>query len=426
MSFASKLRRGAPIEGPIEPDMSNQSAGDCVAFVNDPETHGIINIVCGPRFPGLQIVNGGTREVVDYLAAGAPPKLLIVDVSDSAKPMSAMLPIIAAFAEDTKVIAIGAVNDINLYREMTEAGISDYLVKPVGDRALDGAINRAEERRQQAMQASMSPVPAASAVSDKRSVISVLGTRGGVGATTVATNLAWLMAFDKKRDTILMDLDLQDGSIALALDVEPSHGLREVLDNPSRIDSLFITSVGVKCGDHLTVMAAEEGVDDEVHYNTSAVSLLVEELRKQSPILVVDVPRKAAAARAAVLAASTDIVVVTDMTLAGLRDAIRFNAMIQQVASTARVIFVANRDGGKEATVSKAEFEKALGKPVNVVLADDPKANQAAANAGKPVVAAAASSKMTAGFKSIASLLMADAAAGKPAKKKFSFFSKKK
>ena len=182
----------------------------------------------------------------------------------------------------------------------------------------------------------------------------------------------------------------------------------------------------MKCGDHLTVMAAEEGVDDEVHYNTSAVSLLVEELRKQSPVIVVDVPRKAAAARAAVLAASTDIVVVTDMTLAGLRDAIRFNAMIQQVASSARVIFVANRDGGKEATVSKAEFEKALGKPVNVVLADDPKANQAAANAGKPVVAAAASSKMTAGFKSIASLLMSDAAAGKPAKKKFSFFSKKK
>ena len=426
MSFASKLRRGAPIEGPIEPDMSNQSAGDCVAFVNDPETHGIINIVCGPRFPGLQIVNGGTREVVDYLAAGAPPKLLIVDVSDSAKPMSAMLPIIAAFAEDTKVIAIGAVNDINLYREMTEAGISDYLVKPVGDRALDGAINRAEERRQQALQASMNPGPVAVAASDKRSVISVLGTRGGVGATTVATNLAWLMAFDKKRDTILMDLDLQDGSIALALDVEPSHGLREVLDNPSRIDSLFITSVGVKCGDHLTVMAAEEGVDDEVHYNTSAVSLLVEELRKQSPVIVVDVPRKAAAARAAVLAASTDIVVVTDMTLAGLRDAIRFNAMIQQVASSARVIFVANRDGGKEATVSKAEFEKALGKPVNVVLADDPKANQAAANAGKPVVAAAASSKMTAGFKAIANTILTDVAAGKPAKKKFSFFSKKK
>jgi len=407
MSFASKLRRGAPIDGPIEPDLGQQAAADCVAFVNDPETHGIINLVCGSRFPGLQIINGGTREVVDYLAAGAPPKLLIVDVSDSAKPMSAMLPIIAAFAEDTKVIAIGAVNDINLYREMTEAGISDYLVKPVGDRALDSAINRAEEKRQQALAATVSAGQAAAPVNDKRSVVSV-------------------MAFDKKRDTILMDLDLQDGSIALALDVEPSHGLREVLDNPSRIDSLFITSVGVKCGEHLTVMAAEEGVDEEVHYNTSAVSLLIEELRKQTPAIVVDVPRKAAAARAAVLAASTDIVVVTDMTLAGLRDAIRFNAMIHQVASSARVIFVANRDGGKEATVSKTEFEKALGKPINVMIAEDAKANQAAANAGKPIVAAASGSKMTSAFKSIANLITTDPASGKSAKKKFSFFSKKK
>jgi pilus assembly protein CpaE len=424
MSFASKLRRGAPIEGPIEPDLGAAQAADCVAFVNDPETHGIVNIVCGPRFPGLQIINGGTREVVDYLAAGAPPRLLIVDVSDSAKPMSAMLPIIAAFAEDTKVIAIGATNDISLYREMVEAGISDYLVKPINDRTLDSAITRAEERRHAAT-AQAAGGAAAAPGSDKRSVVSVLGTRGGVGATTTAMNLAWLMAFDRKRDTILMDLDLQDGSIALALDVEPSHGLREVLDNPSRIDSLFITSVGVKCGEHLTVMAAEEGVDDEVHYNTSAVSLLIEELRKQSPAVVVDVPRKAAAARAAVLAASTDIVVVTDMTLAGLRDAIRFNAMIGQVASGARIIFVANRDGGREATVSKAEFEKALGKPISVMIPEDPKANQAAANAGKPVAAAAAGSKMTAAFKSIVKTILADAAKETHAKKKFSFFSKK-
>ena len=100
--------------------------------------------------------------------------------------------------------------------------------------------------------------------------------------------------------------------------------------------------------------------------------------------------------------------------------------MIHQVASTARVIFVANRDGGKEATVSKAEFEKALGKPINVMIVEDAKANQAAANAGKPVVAAASGSKMTAGLKSVVSVILADVAGGKPAKKKFSFFSKKK
>ncbi|MGE0118604.1 MAG: CpaE family protein [Dongiaceae bacterium] len=422
MSFAMNLRRGTAVAA--EPTLGASSVqADCVAFVADPETHGAVTQVCGLHFPGLQVHNGGTKEAVDYLAAGAPPRILIVDVSDSNKPLSAMLPIIAAFAEDTRVIAIGAVNDIELYREMIEAGISDYLVKPIGEKALTVALERAEQRKSAAAAA---PEPAAQVVADpgKRSVVAVMGTRGGVGASTLAMNLAWLIANEHKRETMLVDLDLQGGTVALALDVEPSHGLREVLDNPNRIDSLFVTSVATKCGDRLHVLAAEEAVDDEVHYNTSAVSLLLDELKKNSASVIVDLPRNAPGARAVVLAAATEIVVVTDLTLAGLRDAIRLYTMVQQVAPSARVIFVANRDGGREGTVSKAEFEKALGKPIEFVLPEDAKANQAAANAGKPVVAAAPGSKVTTMLKTLAKrLTVADG--DKKQKKSFWSLSRK-
>jgi pilus assembly protein CpaE len=333
-----------------------------------------------------------------------------------------MLPIIAAFAEDTRVIAIGAVNDINLYREMVEAGLSDYLVKPISEKAITLALDHAVHRKS-------APVsePEAKAVPDtgKRSLVAVMGTRGGVGASTVAMNLAWLMANEHKRDTMLVDLDLQCGTIALALDVEPSHGLREVLDNPARIDSLFVTSVATKCGERLHVLAAEEAVDDEVHYNTSAVSLLLDELKKQSGVIIVDLPRNAPGTRAVVLAAASEILVVTDLTLAGLRDAIRLYTMIQQVAPNARVVFVANRDGGREGTVSKAEFEKALGKSIEFVLPEDAKANQTAANAGKPVVAAAASSKVTSMLKSIAKAVNTAADGQKKQKKSFWSLSRK-
>ena len=314
MSFAMNLRRGSAA-APAEPTLSPSSAqADCVAFIADPLTHGTVTQLCQPVFPGLQIQQGGAKEAVDYLAAGAPPKILIVDVSDSNKPLSAMLPIIAAFAEDTRVIAIGALNDIELYREMIEAGISDYLVKPVSEKALSIALDRAEQRKAAPAAA---PEPEAKVVPDagKRSLVAVMGTRGGVGASTVAMNLAWLMANDHKRDTMLVDLDLQGGTIALALDVEPSHGLREVLDNPARIDSLFLTSVATKFADRLHVLAAEEAVDDEVHYNTSAVSLLLDELKKTSTSVIVDLPRNAPGARAVVLAAATEIIIVTDLTL---------------------------------------------------------------------------------------------------------------
>src|SRR5215470_14044629 len=268
MSFAMNLRRGSSA-APAEPTLSPSSAqADCVAFIADPLTHGTVTQVCQGIFPGLQVMQGGAKEAVDYLAAGAPPKILIVDVSDSNKPLSAMLPIIAAFAEDTRVIAIGAVNDINLYREMIEAGISEYLVKPLNDRALDSALVRAQERKAAAV--AVAPEAKAAPETGKRSLVAVMGTRGGVGASTTAMNLAWLFANEHKRETMLVDLDLHCGTVALALDVEPSHGLREVLDNPSRIDSLFVTSVATKCGERLHVLAAEEAVDDEIHFNTSA------------------------------------------------------------------------------------------------------------------------------------------------------------
>jgi pilus assembly protein CpaE len=422
MSAATNLRRGSVMES-AEPTFGSAAQADCVAFISDAETHGVVASVCESHFPGVQVKQGGTREAVDYLAAGAPPKVLIVDVSDSNKPLSAMLPIIAAFAEDTRVIAIGAVNDINLYREMIEAGISEYLVKPLSDRAIDAALTRAQERKAAAAVA-VAPEAKAAPETGKRSLIAVMGTRGGVGASTTAMNLAWLLANEHKRETMLVDLDLHCGTVALALDVEPSHGLREVLDNPSRIDSLFVTSVATKCGERLHVLAAEEAVDDEIHFNTSAVSLLLDELKKTAGVVVIDLPRNAHGARAVILAVATDIVVVTDLTLAGLRDAIRLYTMIQQVAPSARVVFVANRDGGREGTVSKVEFEKALGKQIQFVIPEDPKANQAAANAGKPVVASASGSKVSAALRNIASALNSTADKKKP-KKSFWSLSRK-
>jgi pilus assembly protein CpaE len=113
---------------------------------------------------------------------------------------------------------------------------------------------------------------------------------------------------------------------------------------------------------------------------------------------------------------------VTDLTLAGLRDGIRLHTMVQQVAPSARVLFVANRDGGREGTVSKAEFEKALGKPIDFILPEDAKANQAAANAGKPVAAAAAGSKVTGALKQIAKRIAA-VEGSKSAQQKKSFWS---
>jgi pilus assembly protein CpaE len=392
MVAVPKFNDDEPVARDREPSLDASGSAECVAFVADNHTHGAVVAVCQARFPGFRARDGGSREALEFLADGKTPKLLIVDVSDASNPLTALLPIIAAYSEQTRLIAIGTANDITIYREMIEAGIAEYLVKPVTERALVAALTRLDDKPSQV---------AAAAAPERRPVIAVVGTRGGVGASTLAINCAWLAANEFKRRASLLDLDLQHGTVALALDIEPTHGLREALENPSRIDSLFINSATVKIGERLAVMAAEEAPDGEVAYDPAAIDLLIDELSRQSDCVIVDVPRGFAAVRARVLGHATEVVVATDLSLAGLRDAIRAQGQINLLAPQANLIFVANHLGGREGGVPRAEFERALGRKLDFLIPDDPKAAAIAANGGKPIVAVAPGSKVAGPLRAI-------------------------
>lgn len=364
---------------------------DCVAFVADNQTHGAASGVAKQLFGKSQVRDGGSREALEYLTDNAAPGLLIVDITDAPKPLNALLPIVAAFMDDTKVIAVGNVNDVQFYHEVIEAGVADYMVKPITEKALTAAINR------------ITQPTAGTGADDNRRIVTVIGSRGGVGSSLIAVNCAWLMAQEQNRQTTLLDLDLQNGTIALALDVEPTRGLREALEHPARIDSLFISSASVKVGERLHVMAAEESVEEDVHYDASGVTILLDAIKRQSECIVIDLPRSAIKARPRALSAATDIVLVTDLTLAGLRDAIRINAQIQQLAPNARLTLVANRCAHRDAALARSEFERALGHKIDLLLPEDPKAAQQAASAGKPLTAAVPSSKTAVALRQLAS-----------------------
>jgi len=271
--------------------------------------------------------------------------------------------------------------------------VSDYLVKPVSEKALSDAVARDRSAPQAPEPTATEKTPA--------NIVAVIGTRGGVGASTVAANCAWIIAQEQKRQTTLLDLDLQFGTIALALDIEPTRGLREALENPTRIDSLFLSSAAAKLSDRLTVLAAEEAVDGEVRFDPSAIDLLLGEINRSSQFVFVDLPRTGSIGRTRLLQMASQIVVVTDVTLAGLRDCIRLIAMLERAAPQAKLIVAANRAGRVENGLSKAEFEKALGRKVDIVLPEDSKALAASVNRGKPLPVVAKTSKFVGGLRQI-------------------------
>ena len=152
--------------------------------------------------------------------------------------------------------------------------------------------------------------PGGSKAADARlgQVTAFIGSRGGVGTTTVAVGCAWLFAEEYGERTVLLDLDLHFGTVALKLDTEPGGGLCEALEQPSRIDSLFIERATVKVTESLRVLASETSAEQHLVVDAGAIDMLFYELRRKFTRVVVDLPRGATLVQRVVLAAASHVV----------------------------------------------------------------------------------------------------------------------
>lgn len=386
----------------FDPEPLQSEAAECIAFVGDEQTHGVVSSVLKQFFADAIVRNGDSSAALGYLAEVPAPKVVIVDIGESSQPLSAMLSLTAAFTDDTRLIGIGEINDIALYRELTEAGVTDYLVKPVSEKALAAALSRSEE-------AAAVKTPTPQMQPDEVHKLVVIGARGGVGASTTAVNLAWIFAEEKGLKTALVDLDLEFGTIALSLDLEPTRGLREALETPARIDNLFISSATAKLTDNLSIMATEENLSHGHSFSPNAVEILFETLAHENGCIVIDLPRALYSVRDQVLNQATRVILVTELSLPALRDSIRLLGIIEEAAPKTPITVVANRCKGGQQAMGQSEFQKALGRKVDLMMADESKVFNDAANTGKPVVNHAGRSKAAKSLRSIADIVNSDA-----------------
>jgi pilus assembly protein CpaE len=359
------------------------------AYVCDDATAEILRPIAVEHGWAPEKVNkGGLRNAVQSLSVSASPNILFVDLSESGDPLNDINALAEVCEPGTVVIAAGQVNDVRLYRDLVASGIQDYLLKPfTADQVRDAFV--------QAQMTISGPRVNEPSIERPHVMAAVIGVRGGVGASTVATSLAWMMGDKAGRSTALLDLDVHFGTGALSLDLEPGRGLTDAIENPSRIDGLFIERAMVRANDKLCVLSAEAPINQPLLTDGSAYFQLQEEMRGAFETTIIDLPRPMLVQHPHLVHDAHVAIVVVELTLAATRDAIRILSWLKANAPQSRVIVVANKVApAAQQEISRAEFEKSIERKIDVIIPLDLKSAAQSAKLGQPLAKTAAGAKV--------------------------------
>ncbi len=245
---------------------------------------------------------GGIDAAAAHLDKYESPDLLIVDSDLTAKEiLDGCNRIGRLLKPTTKVIVVGAVNDIALLRDLTSRGVK-YVVPPIRQ---DDLIRC---------------VCAMYAEADKSHVIAVIGARGGVGASTIAHNIAWSIAERQDAATALVDLDLSFGTAAFDFKLDTPHSIADVLfaEDQAQVN---VDNVIATRGDRLQILTAPAKVERAFDLEGPALEALIGGVRRTSAYVVLDLPHAWEPAVKQALVMADDVVIVSSPDLAGLRNA---------------------------------------------------------------------------------------------------------
>lgn len=327
-----------------------------MVYVLDKDSEGIIRqCLNGIGILAPHFGPGGIAGAIAELTKRTSPKLLIVDISEMDDPVTSLRELSQVCEPGTGVIVIGQDNDIILYRELKNSGIAEYFFKPLVSSLVTHACTAI-----------------LSGTSDERAVrtgklVLALGVRGGSGATTIATRLAWHLSQVRKRRVIFVDLDLKFGDASLQLDVTAQHALREALEHPERVDDLFLERGVSHVTERLNLLASLEPIDSVINYDEEAALSLVSNLLRTYRYVFVDIPAERAALLPRLLHLPSICLLISDAGLASARDISRWRALIGANTADRITLHILNRSDA-HGGLPIAEFTRATGHAPDVVI----------------------------------------------------------
>ncbi len=341
----------------------------------------------------VKIQMGGITAAVEAYRTAPTPNVIVIEADNRADEILNGLDQLAEVCDaGTRVIVVGKVNDVTLYRELTRRGVSEYLIAPVGTIDIVRAV------------CGLYSAPDAKPVGR---IIAVVGAKGGVGASTVAHNIAWAIGGDLALDSVVTDLDLAFGTAGLDYNQDPPQGIADAVFSPDRIDTAFMDRLLSKCTDHLSLLAAPATLDRVYDFGAEAFDAILDALRTSIPCVVLDVPHQWSGWTRRLLVSADDILIVAGPDLANLRNAKNMVDLLRASRPNDRPPFYCLNQVGvpKRPEITPADFAKALEDQPLAVIPFDPQLFGTAANNGQMIAEMSASHKTADMFRQLAQIL---------------------
>jgi pilus assembly protein CpaE len=338
----------------------------------------------------LRIQMGGMAAAVEAYQSSPTPNVIILESDGRGNEILTGLDQLAEYCDaGTRVIVIGSMNDVTLYRELVKRGVSDYLIAPVDVLQVVRAI------------CGLYSAPDAKPVGR---IIAVVGAKGGVGASTVAHNIAFSIARDLTLDAVVTDLDLAFGTAGLDFNQDPPQGIAEAVFSPDRVDTAFVDRLLAKCTDHLNLLAAPATLDRVYDFGAEAFESILDSLRVTVPCVVLDVPHQWTGWTKQTLVGADDVLIVAAPDLANLRNTKNIYDFLKAARPNDRhPRYCLNQVGvPKRPEIKAADFAKALEKEPMAVIPFEPQLFGAAANNGQMIAEISANHKTAEMFRSLA------------------------
>lgn len=338
----------------------------------------------------MRIQMGGLVAAIEAYQNSPTPNVIILETESGGEAILDGLDQLAPVCDAaTRVIVIGSMNDVTLYRELVRRGVSDYMIAPVSTlevvRAISGLFSAPDAK----------PVGR---------IIAVVGAKGGVGASTVAHNVAFSVARDLMLDSVVTDLDLAFGTAGLDFNQDPPQGIAEAVFSPDRVDTAFVDRLLSKCTDHLSLLAAPATLDHVYDFGADAFESIFDTLRASVPCVILDVPHLWTGWTRQTLVGADEILIVAAPDLANLRNTKNLYDFLKAARpNDRRPMYCLNQVGvPKRPEIKAADFAKALESEPVAIIPFEPQLFGAAANNGQMIAEISAGHRTAETFRLLA------------------------